>query len=58
MKLTTTAFVDASAIPPQFAFCKPDAAAHVAMSTNTNPDFAWSDAPSGTESFARMCNDT
>ena len=57
MKLITTAFADAAPIPPQFAFCKPDAASHVALSTNTNPDFAWSDAPTGTESFALLCHD-
>jgi len=57
MKLITTAFADGGVIPPQFAFCKPDTASHVALSTNTNPDFAWSDVPSGTESFALVCHD-
>ena len=57
MKLTTTAFVDGGPIPQQFAFCKPDAASHVTFAANTNPDFAWSDAPTGTESFALVCHD-
>ena len=57
MKLITTAFADAAPIPEQFAFCKPDATSHVTFSTNTNPDFAWSDVPSGTESFALICHD-
>ena len=57
MKLTTTAFVDGAALAEQFAFCKPDVASHVTFSTNANPDFAWSDVPTGTESFALICHD-
>ncbi len=57
MKLSTTAFSDATAIPPEYAFCKPDQAAHVAMSTNQNPDLTWADAPTGTQSFALLCHD-
>ncbi len=57
MKLSTTAFADGAPIPVEFAFCKPDAAAHVTMSSNRNPDFAWSGAPVGTRSFALLCHD-
>lgn len=57
MKLTTTAFADGGAIPAEFAFGKPDATAHVALSSNRNPDLAWSGAPSGTRSFAILCVD-
>jgi Raf kinase inhibitor-like YbhB/YbcL family protein len=57
MKLTTTAFVDGMAIPSQFAYGRQDPATHVALSTNENPDLAWSDAPTGTESFALICHD-
>jgi len=57
MKLSTTAFVDATAIPPDYAFCKPDPASHVTLSTNQNPDLRWADAPTGTESFAILCHD-
>jgi Raf kinase inhibitor-like YbhB/YbcL family protein len=57
MKLTTTAFRDGGAIPPEFAFGKPDPANHVALSANRNPDLAWSGAPAGTKSFALLCVD-
>jgi Raf kinase inhibitor-like YbhB/YbcL family protein len=57
VRLTTTAFADGGAIPAEFAFCKPDAAAHVASSANRNPDLAWSDAPQGTRSYAVVCVD-
>lgn len=57
MKLTTTAFVDGGAIPPEFAFGKVDAKAHVALSGNRNPDFAWTGAPATTRSFALLCVD-
>ena len=57
MKLWTTAFADQAVIPAEFAFCKADAASHVALSQNRNPDLAWSDAPSGTEAFAIVCHD-
>lgn len=57
MKLSTTAFGDVAAIPPEYAFCKPDPASRVSMSSNRNPDLTWADAPSGTESFALLCHD-
>ena len=57
MKLSTTAFVDGAAIPPDYAFCKPDPKSHVTLSTNLNPDLKWADAPTGTESFAILCHD-
>lgn len=57
MRLTTTAFADMAPIPPEFAFGRMDPAAHVALSDNRNPDFAWSDAPAGTRSFALICHD-
>jgi Raf kinase inhibitor-like YbhB/YbcL family protein len=57
MKLSTTAFVDAGAIPSDYAFCMPDPKTHVTLSTNLNPDLAWADAPTGTESFALLCHD-
>ena len=52
MKLTSTAFADGAPIPAAFAFCAPDPATRVALSTNLNPDFAWSDLPPGTRSLA------
>jgi Raf kinase inhibitor-like YbhB/YbcL family protein len=57
MKLSTTAFVDAGAMPPDCAFCKPDPGSHVTLSTNQSPDLMWIDAPTGTESFAILCHD-
>ena len=57
MKLTSASFVDGGAIPAQFAFCAPDAKTHATLSSNRNPQLAWSDAPAGTKSFALLCHD-
>src|SRR5512141_3303024 len=57
MKFTTTAFAELEAIPPEYAFGKIDPRTHIALSENLNPDFAWSDVPVGTRSFALLCHD-
>ena len=57
MKLTTTAFHDSGVIPAEFAFGRPDATTHVALSANRNPDLAWTGAPAGAKSFAVLCVD-
>ena len=57
MKLTTTAFRDGGVIPAEFAFGRPDATTHVALSANRNPDLAWTGAPAGAKSFAVLCVD-
>src|SRR5262245_16150392 len=57
MKLTTTAFPDMGVIPREFAFCAVDPAAHVKLSTNRNPDFAWNGLPVGTQSLVLLCHD-
>ncbi len=57
MKLSTTAFADQGAIPGECAFGVIDPATHVRLSANRNPDFAWSDAPAATQSFALICHD-
>jgi Raf kinase inhibitor-like YbhB/YbcL family protein len=57
MKLTTTAFRDGGVIPAEFAFGRPDAKSHVALSANRNPDLAWTGTPAGTKSFAVLCVD-
>ena len=57
MRLTTTAFGEFEAIPPEYAFCKPDARTKVSLSENLNPDFAWADVPVGTRSFVMLCHD-
>jgi hypothetical protein len=44
-------------IPPQFAFCEMDPAAHVKLAANRNPDFAWRGLPPGTRSLALICHD-
>ena len=57
MKLTTTAFPDHGAIPAEFAFGALDAATHVRLAGNRNPDFAWSDLPPDTMSLALGSDD-
>ena len=48
MQLISQSFQDGQAIPGEFAFAVPDAASHVALSSNRNPHLAWSGAPAGT----------
>ena len=55
MRLMTTAFADGQRITGDFALCVPDAAAHVRLSANINPDIAWSDLPPDTQSLALPC---
>jgi len=57
VKLASDGFADGGVIPPRFAFCAPDAKAHVTLSKNVNPQLAWSGAPAGTKSFAIICHD-
>lgn len=57
MKLWSDSFADGKAIPEQFAFGAVDPAAHVRLSENLNPHFAWSDLPAGTRSLAVICHD-
>lgn len=57
MKLHSESFVDGGAIPPEFAFGKPDPKNRVALSGNRNPHLEWSDVPVGTRSFAIICHD-
>ena len=57
MNLTSQSFPDQQAIPERYAFCKPDAQAHVALAGNMNPHLAWSHAPKATQSFAVICHD-
>lgn len=57
MQLISYSFQDGQAIPGEFAFGIPDAAAHVALSSNRNPHLAWSDIPEGTQSFVIICHD-
>jgi Raf kinase inhibitor-like YbhB/YbcL family protein len=57
MKFTTTAFAELEPIPPEYAFGKIDPRTRMSLSENLNPDFAWSDVPVGTRSFALLCHD-
>ena len=57
MQLHTTAFADNGVIPGECAFAVIDPKTHVRLSGNRNPDFAWRDAPAGTQSFALVCHD-
>lgn len=57
MKLWSHSFADHSPIPGEFAFAVTDPASHVALSTNRNPHFAWSELPAGTQSLALICHD-
>jgi Raf kinase inhibitor-like YbhB/YbcL family protein len=57
MELSTSAFANNGIIPPEFAFCVVDAAAHVKLSANRNPDFTWAGLPPGTKSLALLCHD-
>lgn len=58
MKVWSNSFEDNGAIDAQFAFGKPDAQSHVALSQNKNPHIAWSDVPEGTRSFVVICTDS
>ena len=57
MKFTTESFSDGGAIPAHHAFCVPDAAGHVKLGQNRNPQLAWSELPSGTASVVIICHD-
>jgi Raf kinase inhibitor-like YbhB/YbcL family protein len=57
MQLTSKSFRDGAPIPGEFAFAVIDPVNHIALSTNRNPDLAWSDVPEGTRSFALICHD-
>lgn len=57
MKLTSTSFVDGAFIDSQYAFGRIDPKTHVTLSSNRNPQLAWSDVPDGTQAFAVICHD-
>lgn len=57
MKLTSNQIKDNQPIPVTNAFGKHDAASHVALADNRNPDLSWDDVPEGTRSFVLICHD-
>ena len=56
-KVSINGWADGATIPEKFAFCKPDAKAHVNFSDNVSPEISWSNTPEGTKSFALICHD-
>lgn len=58
MKLTSLGIINGQAIHPRYAFGKQDKETHIALSTNLNPDFSWTDVPEGTKSFVMIVVDT
>ena len=57
MKLTSNSFADGQRIPGDHSFCVPDPAHHVCLGKNMNPHLAWTEIPSGTQSFVVICHD-
>lgn len=59
MKLVSESIVDQGMIAERYAFAKmdPQSVSRIALSDNINPHLAWSDAPSGTQSFVVICRD-
>ena len=57
MKLTSNSFADGQRIPGDYSFCVPDPTHHVCLGKNMNPHLAWTEAPSGTQSFVVICHD-
>lgn len=57
MQIHSQNFSHNTAIPGEFAFAVADPAAHVALSTNRNPQLSWSAAPANTRSFVLCCID-
>jgi Raf kinase inhibitor-like YbhB/YbcL family protein len=57
MKLTSASFADNQPIPSAYAFCAPDPASHVTLSSNRSPELSWSDVPPGTQSLVLICHD-
>ncbi|HUX26677.1 MAG TPA: YbhB/YbcL family Raf kinase inhibitor-like protein [Burkholderiales bacterium] len=57
MKLDSASFGNNQRIPGAYAFAVPHATDHITLSTNRNPQLAWSGAPAGTKSFVLICHD-
>ena len=57
MKLNSNSLQDGAAISADYAFGRPDAETHIALSDNRSPHMQWSDVPAGTRSFALLCID-
>lgn len=57
MKLTSQSIQDNQPIAGEFAFCIPNDKSHVCLGSNKSPELSWSEAPTGTKSFALICVD-
>lgn len=57
MKVASESFAAGARIPDRFVFGVYDAASHVALSDNHNPQLSWSEVPDGVRSFAIVCCD-
>ena len=57
MNLTITGIDEGQPIPPEFAFCIPDADSHATFAPNRSPAMSWDDVPEGTASFVVLCWD-
>src|SRR5947199_10238481 len=57
MKLWSDSWTNGERIPARYAAGKLDAAGAPTFSDNLNPHLAWSEVPSGTQSFALICHD-
>jgi Raf kinase inhibitor-like YbhB/YbcL family protein len=57
MQFWSDSFKDHGLIPGECAFGVTDPGSHVALSSNRNPHFGWSDLPHGTQSLALICHD-
>jgi Raf kinase inhibitor-like YbhB/YbcL family protein len=58
VQLMSSSFGHRQRIPEEFAFCAPDAKAHVRMSANRNPHLRWTGVPSTAKSLVLVCVDT
>lgn len=58
MKLSSLGIINGQAIHPRYALGKQDKESHIALSTNLNPDFSWTEVPEGTKSFVMVMVDT
>ena len=58
MKLSSQSIQPNQPIDTRFAFGKMDKQSNIALSSNINPHFSWTDAPAGTKSFVMVCVDT
>lgn len=57
MKLWSNDFKNGERIPEAFAFGKFSPKTHLELSSNKNPQLAWSDLPKGTKSAVLICHD-